>query len=52
MGFPLPNRDNYPPDFVAAIDHALVDVDTGANYRELNAIQNELKGLTVELLTQ
>ena len=38
------HRDRYPPDFAATIDHALVDVDDGANYRTLSAIQNELKG--------
>ena len=40
--------DSYPPDFAAAIDHALVDVDTDANYRKLLAIQDELKGLAGE----
>ena len=39
------HRDSYPADFAAAIDHALVGVDAGANYRKLLAIQNELKGL-------
>ena len=42
------HRDSYPPDFAAAIDHALVDVDTDANYRKLLAIQDELKGLAGE----
>ena len=41
-------RDSYPADFAATIDHALVSVDTDANYRELLAIQNELKGLSEE----
>ena len=42
------HRDSYPPDFAAAIDHAIVDVDTDANYRKFLAIQDELKGLAGE----
>ncbi len=42
------NRDSYPVDFAAAIDHALISADADANYRRLLAIQNELKRLAEE----
>ena len=42
------HRAGYPQDFAAAIDGALVNVDLGANYRKLMAIQNELQKLAEE----
>jgi hypothetical protein len=42
------HRESYPPEFAAAINHALVDVDTDANHRKLLAIQDELKGIAGE----
>ena len=42
------HRESYPPEFAAAINHALVDVDTDANHRKFLAIQDELKGLAGE----
>ncbi len=42
------NRAGYPQDFAAAIDDALVNVDPGANYRQIMAFQNDLQKLAEE----
>ncbi len=42
------HRAGYPQDFAAAIDDALVNVDPGANYRRIMAIQNDLQKLAEE----
>ena len=42
------HRAGYPQDFAAAIDDALVNVDPGANYRQIMAIQNDLQKLAEE----
>ena len=46
------NRDGYPADFAAAIDDALINIDSGANYRQITAIQNDLRTFTGDKVAQ